>query len=88
MDPAIRDFKEKDDLSDVALIVEDVPLYVHRPYLAEWSPVWKRMFVGDFSERTAKEIPLPGKKLSEIIELLHCIYPSQKPVTGKMTELL
>lgn len=80
---ALRDFTAPDELSDLTLVVEGRQLHVHKQYLAEWSPVWRRMFLGRFMERDAREIPLPGKRVSEITELLHCIYSSQKPISGK-----
>lgn len=79
-----RNFQRPDELSDVTLIVEDTQLYVHRQYLAEWSPVWRRMFLSGFIEESAKEIPLPGKRLDEFTELLQCIYSTQKPISGSM----
>jgi len=37
-----------------------------------------------FKEKTAKEVPLPGKKSSEIKEMLLVIYPtSAKPIDKK-----
>ena len=82
-EPPERDFREHDELSDLTLIIEGQRLYVHKQYLAEWSPVWRRMFLGGFLEQNAKEIPLPGKDLEQFTELLHCIYASQKPISGK-----
>ena len=45
-----------------------------------WSPVFEKMFTSEFQEKNLKSIPLPGKKASEIKELLLIIYPS---VSGK-----
>ncbi|XP_021379288.1 BTB and MATH domain-containing protein 38-like [Mizuhopecten yessoensis] len=79
--PALRDFTKEDELSDVTLLIEGTQLHVHRQYLAEWSPVWRRMFLGGFLEQHARQIPLPGKRIAEVTELLHCIYSSQKPIS-------
>lgn len=47
-----------------------------------WSPMFKTMFFGEFRERTEDRILLPGKLAKDIEEMLQCIYPSQKPVSG------
>jgi hypothetical protein len=39
------------------------------------SPVFEAMLSSDFKERNSTEIPLPGKKVDEIICLLRQIYP-------------
>ena len=46
-------------------------------------PVFERMFTSGFKEKSSDEIPLPGKKASEIKELLQIMYPSleEKVVT-------
>ncbi len=51
--------------------------------LAAWSPVFKSMFTRDFKEKELREIELPGKHVDDFVELLHCMYPPIKPVTGK-----
>ena len=66
--------------SDVILVVEDQKFHVHRSTLAMWSPVFEKMFTSEFKEKTLCEIPLPGKKASEIKELLLIIYPT---ISGK-----
>ena len=77
------DFSEPWKLSDVVLVVEDHRFHVHRGTLAFWSPVFEKMFTSDFKEKNNDEIPLPGKKASEIKELLQIMYPSleEKVVT-------
>ncbi|XP_069106637.1 BTB and MATH domain-containing protein 38-like [Argopecten irradians] len=84
----LRDFTQEDELSDVTLLVEGRQLHVHRQYLAEWSPVWRRMFLGGFLEQHARQISLPGKRITEITELLHCIYSSQKPISDENVRFL
>ena len=70
-------------LSDVVLVVEDQKFHVHRSFLAVWSPVFEKMFTSEFKEKNSDEIPLPGKKASEIKQLLYMMYPSleEKQVT-------
>jgi len=71
------DFSEPWKCSDVVLVVEDQKFHVHRYTLAMWSPVFEKMFTSQFKEKNACEIPLPGKKASEIKELLLIIYPTK-----------
>ena len=77
------DFLEPWKLSDVVLVVEDKKFHVHRSILAFWSPVFEKMFTSEFKEKNKDEIPLPGKKESEIKHLLLMLYPSleEKQVT-------
>ena len=46
-----------------------------------WSPVFEKMFSSEFKEKSASEIPLPGKNAAEIKELLLVIYPTSKPIS-------
>ena len=77
------DFLEPWKLSDVVLVVEDQKFHVHRSFLAVWSPVFEKMFTSEFKEKNNDEIPLPGKKASQIKQLLCMLYPSseEKQVT-------
>ena len=84
LDMELPDFTSPDEMSSVTLIIEGQKLYVHREVLAAWSPVFKSMFVRDFKEKEASEIELPGKKVDDFVELLHCMYPPIKPITGKV----
>ena len=61
---------------DVVPLVEDEKFYVHRCMLALWSPVFDKMF----EEKHQDEIPLPGKKATEIQEMLSVMY-SEKKIT-------
>lgn len=77
------DFTVQDELSSVTLIIESHKLYVHREVLAAWSPVFKAMFTRDFKEKEMSEIELPDKKLDDFVELLYCMYPPIKSVSGE-----
>ncbi|XP_073230951.1 BTB and MATH domain-containing protein 36-like [Porites lutea] len=81
--PYPTDFLEPWMFSDVVLVVEDQKFHVHRSILAVWSPVFEKMFTSEFKEKNKDEIPLPGKKASEIKQLLYMLYPSleEKQVT-------
>ena len=75
------DFSQPWQFSDVLLVVEEDRFHVHRCILGMWSEVFTTMFTSQFKEKTAKEIPLPGKKSAEIKEMLLVIYPtSAKPI--------
>ncbi|ELU00894.1 hypothetical protein CAPTEDRAFT_192565 [Capitella teleta] len=81
MDLEFLDFTTPDDLSSLTLVIEGEKLYVHREVLAAWSPVFRSMFTRDFKEKDQREIELPGKKVDDFVELLHCMYPPIKPIT-------
>ena len=70
------DFLKPWKLSDVVLVVEEERFHVHRAVLALWSPVFEKMFTSEFREKEANEVPLPGKKGSEVKNMLQLIYPS------------
>ncbi|ESO12335.1 hypothetical protein HELRODRAFT_158836 [Helobdella robusta] len=74
-------FTIPDELTSLTLIVECQRLYVHKEVLAAWSPVFKSMFTKNFKEKELNEIELPGKKVDDFIELLHCMYPPIKQIS-------
>lgn len=71
-----EDFSQPWKPSDLVLLVEEGKLQVHRDILALSSPVFSRMLEGDFKEKTAQEVSLPGKKFHEIREMLLVMYPT------------
>ena len=75
--PCPPDFSVPWKCNDVVLVVERQKFHVHRYTLAMWSPVFEKMFTSEFKEKNSCEIPLPGKKASEIKELLLIIYPTK-----------
>ena len=78
--PGPPDFSMPWKCSDVVLVGERQKFHVHRYALAMWSPVFEKMSASEFKEKSSCEIPLPGKKASEIKELLLIIYPT---ISGK-----
>lgn len=82
----LNDFTQPDELCSVILLVEDQKLYLHKEVLSVWSPVFKSMFTQDFKEKGMKEIELPDKKIDDFVELLHCLYPPIKPVSGMIVK--
>ena len=81
-----RDFTQSDQFTDIVMVVEGNKLYAHRMLLAEYSGVWRRLFVSEMTgdEPDTVEFPLEDEKLDEIIELLQCIYSTQKQITGNV----
>lgn len=69
---------------DVFLVVEGSQLHVCKQVLAENSPVFERMFQSEFKEKDLTEIPLPGKKLKDMVEFLRSFYDPEtiRPITG------
>lgn len=61
--------------SDVILKVANQNFYCHRLLLSLVSPVFSRMFDGQFKEHDQREIVLEGKSSESILELLKYIYP-------------
>ncbi|XP_062580286.1 BTB and MATH domain-containing protein 38-like [Saccostrea cucullata] len=86
---ALRDFTQPDELSDLTLVISGTPLHVHKQYLAEWSPVWRQLFLEECSSpQGLREILMPDKNLQEVTELLHCIYSTQKPISDTNVKFL
>ena len=83
------DFSQPLQFSNVVLVVEEDRFNVHRCILDMWSEVFTTMFTAQFKEKTAEEVPLPGKKSAEIREMLLVIYPtSAKPIDESNYTLL
>jgi hypothetical protein len=61
--------------SDLVLVVADKKYFCHRLLLSIVSPVFMRMFEGQFKEHDQHELVLEGKNSESILELLKCIYP-------------
>jgi len=76
------DFSQPWKLS--VLVVEEKSFHFHRALLAMWSPVFEKMFTTEFQEQSKNEVPLPGKKASQIKDMLWLIYPS--PIEREITE--
>ena len=76
------DFSSPWNMTDLALEAENEILHVHRCILSLWSPVFNRMLTGDFKEKNAEIIPLPGKSAHEIRQMLGIMYDRRKPITG------
>ncbi|KAL8602337.1 hypothetical protein ACOMHN_022850 [Nucella lapillus] len=68
-------FEADDPLNDVTLVVEEQHIFFNRSLLMMSSPVFARMFTSDFREKTEPTIPLPGKKLLEMMLFLEQLHP-------------
>jgi hypothetical protein len=55
-------FSQAEPYSDVVFLVEDKKIHFTKALMIMCSPVFARMFNGDFTEKSKKEIPLPDKK--------------------------
>ena len=67
-------FSEPWEDSDLVLAVEDERFHVHRQILSLHSPAFKAMLSSKLKERTATEMPLPGKKANEFLDFLKVLY--------------
>ncbi|XP_060565206.1 kelch-like protein 24 [Ruditapes philippinarum] len=84
-----RDFTQRDEFSDVTIKVEGTSLFVHRQYLAEWSGVWRKLFLSECEDPSASiEIVLEDKTLEDVTQLLQCIYSSQNYITDSNVQLM
>ena len=63
--------------SDLVLVVENEKFHVHRLILSLNSPVFEAMFKSQFKESTAKEILLPEKNATGVLDFLKIIYGFQ-----------
>lgn len=70
-----------DQLSDFTFIVEGVELPIHKNILAARSPVFLKMFTGDFQEKHGKQREILDVSKETFTELLRFIY------TGEVLDL-
>ncbi|XP_041369709.1 BTB and MATH domain-containing protein 38-like [Gigantopelta aegis] len=68
-------FKPNED-SDVILVVEDRELHLSKAILSCASPVFRKMFTGDFREKAESKILLPGKSCEDFVAFIQCLYPN------------
>ena len=62
--------------SDAVLIVEGNELHVHTLVLSIASPVFERMFNGNFKEAETKRVTLEGKLYDMVKHMLKLVYPA------------
>ena len=76
-------FDEEWQKSDAVLIVEEKQLHVHSIILSLASPVFDKMFNGDFKEAQDKQVSLRGKSHQMVEHLLKLIYPNMAQTVGR-----
>ncbi len=74
-----HEFFEKTRLRNFALVADGQKLWVSREVLAEHSPVFEKMFFGEFREARegVEETELPNKKLNDVIEFLRVVMSTE-----------
>lgn len=83
------DFTKPDALRTRAILVENKKIYVCEYYMSIWSPVFRATFFpGDGSELERKDekqtLAMSNAKYGSILDLLECMYPQERPVTGRL----
>ena len=63
--------------------MEKRELYVHREVLCSYSPVFKAMLESDFREKEMEKIPLPGKTVQQVLDMLNFLYPFGHEINGE-----
>lgn len=76
------DFTKPWTYSDITLVVEGKQLHASKMVLSMWSPVFEAMFQNNFKEKSAKEIPLPGKKFDDMLVLMKVLHPPNEEICG------
>ena len=76
-------FDEAWQKSDAVLIVEEKQLHVHSIILSLASPVFDKMFNGDFKEAQDKQVSLQGKSYQLVEHLLKLLYPNMAQTVGR-----
>ena len=71
--------------NDLVLLVEKKEFHVHRDVLCSYSPVFKAMLESDFREKRMEKIPLPGKSVQQVLEMLNFIYPFGHEINGRFS---
>lgn len=61
-------------MSDVTFMVEGKPFYAHRIALLASSDAFRAMFMGNYREREAAEIPIPNIRFEVFHSMMQCIY--------------
>uniref|UniRef100_A0A7M5V3I0 BTB domain-containing protein n=1 Tax=Clytia hemisphaerica TaxID=252671 RepID=A0A7M5V3I0_9CNID len=74
--------------SDGVLVVEDKEIHIHTTVLSLASPVFEKMFNGDFEEAQTKRVVLKDKEYDLIEHMLRIIYPVQCRVDSDRTNIL
>ena len=68
------DLTEPWEFGDKIFVVQGKKIYANKTILSMASDVFKAMLAGDFQEKTAQHILLPGKRYDEILTLFSLIH--------------
>lgn len=82
------DFAKPDGLRSRALIVENRRLYVCEYYMSIWSAVFRSAFFSGGQRDDKQALAVPNARYNHMLELLECMYPQHKAITGKSTDSL
>jgi hypothetical protein len=84
------DFSKPDGLRTRALTVENKKIYICEYYMSVWSPVFRSIFFNqDGLDQLGKDsgkqttLAIPNAKYGNILDLLECMYPQEKSVSGE-----
>lgn len=79
-DTAVIDdrFVKENGQFDFTLIVENYRIHVSRSVLCIASPVFRAMLESDFKEKSQEEVELHGKKYTDVVDFLNCLYPDRR----------
>ncbi|GMT16594.1 hypothetical protein PFISCL1PPCAC_7891 [Pristionchus fissidentatus] len=87
--PPLRLCSWPEDLDgNCVLTVEGVGVVVNKAYLSMHSPIFHRMFYGDFLERASNRYEVNDVDSEEFIDLLRVILPTRKAIDEKNVEYL
>lgn len=79
------DFAKPDGLRNRALIVENRRLYICEYFMSIWSPVFRAAFFSSGQRDDKQALAVPNARYNHMLELLECMYPQHKPITGTHT---
>ncbi|XP_041360231.1 speckle-type POZ protein-like [Gigantopelta aegis] len=82
-------FEKPDPYTDIELLVEGKGLYCNKTMLSYASPVFAKMFHGEFTEKDQTKISLPEKKYDDFRSFLLCIHPGTlEDITDKNVDII
>ncbi|GMR50144.1 hypothetical protein PMAYCL1PPCAC_20339, partial [Pristionchus mayeri] len=76
--------RSRDEHKNVDLIIEGQKLRISKDFLAYYSPVFAKMFSGDFSENGQKEVEIKDFVFEEFVYLAEYIYSSRTRLSGRL----
>ncbi len=79
-----HEFSEESRLCNFPVVIRGQKIWCSRELLAKHSPVFEKMFFGEFKEgqKDVTEVELPDKEVADFVQLLHVLI-NMKPISGK-----